>query len=90
LLAGESTELVHAAILRIPPQYRLILVLHDMEDLDTSEVAGVTGLKEGTVRVRLHRARLLLRRELSPASKYPPAEPGALGCEPLEAAMRGR
>jgi RNA polymerase sigma-70 factor (ECF subfamily) len=68
VLSGESAELVRAAILRIPPRYRLILVLHDMEELDTSEVAGVTGLKEGTVRVRLHRARLLLRRELSSAN----------------------
>jgi len=60
---------VHQAVLRIPPQYRLILVLHDMEDLDTAEVAQITGLREGTVRVRLHRARLFVRRELtSPTS----------------------
>jgi RNA polymerase sigma-70 factor, ECF subfamily len=55
----------HQAVLRIPPRYRLILVLHDMEELDTSEIAKVTSLKEGTVRVRLHRARLLVRRELA-------------------------
>jgi len=56
---------IHQAVLRIPPQYRLILVLHDMEDLDTAEVAQITGLREGTVRVRLHRARLFVRRELA-------------------------
>jgi RNA polymerase sigma-70 factor (ECF subfamily) len=55
-------------VLRIPPQYRLILVLHDMEDLDTREVAQITGLREGTVRVRLHRARLFVRRELAAPS----------------------
>jgi len=55
-------------VLRIPPQYRLILVLHDMEDLDTDEVAQITGLREGTVRVRLHRARLFVRRELAKPS----------------------
>jgi RNA polymerase sigma-70 factor (ECF subfamily) len=65
VLSGENAERVHNAILRIPPQYRLILVLHDMEDLDTPEVAKIMGLREGTVRVRLHRARLFLRRELS-------------------------
>lgn len=65
VLATENAERVRDAILRIPPQYRLILVLHDMEDLDTSEVARITGLREGTVRVRLHRARLFVRRELS-------------------------
>lgn len=65
LLSAEDSARVHEAVLRIPPPYRLILVLHDMEDLDTAEVARVTGLQSGTVRVRLHRARLLVRRELS-------------------------
>jgi RNA polymerase sigma-70 factor (ECF subfamily) len=63
-----DAEQVREAILRIPPQYRLILVLHDMEELDTAEVAKVTGVREGSVRVRLHRARLFLRRELASAS----------------------
>ena len=63
-----EAERVHQAVLRIPPQYRLILVLHDMEDLDTAEVAQITGLREGTVRVRLHRARLFVRQELAKPS----------------------
>jgi RNA polymerase sigma-70 factor (ECF subfamily) len=61
----QDHELLQKAVLNIPPKYRLILVLHDMEELDTVEIAKVTLLKEGTVRVRLHRARLLLRRELA-------------------------
>jgi len=68
VLRKHDARLVHEAVLRIPPQYRLILVLHDMEDLDTAEVAQVTGLREGTVRVRLHRARLFVRRELAKPS----------------------
>jgi RNA polymerase sigma-70 factor (ECF subfamily) len=43
--------------------------------LETAEVANITGLREGTVRVRLHRARLALRQELSqqerPAHRRP-------------------
>lgn len=65
LLRKENAEGVRVALEKIPIQYRLILVLHDMEGLDTSEVARITGLREGTVRVRLHRARLALRRELA-------------------------
>ncbi|HEX8927108.1 MAG TPA: sigma-70 family RNA polymerase sigma factor [Terriglobales bacterium] len=61
----QEAEQVRQAVLRIPPKYRLILVLHDMEELDTAEVAAIMGLTEGTVRVRLHRARLFVRRELS-------------------------
>ena len=71
-LTRQEAERVHQAVLRIPPQYRLILVLHDMEDLDTAEVAQITGLREGTVRVRLHRARLFVRRELARPSATKP------------------
>jgi len=68
-ISKQQAQRIHRAVLRIPPQYRLILVLHDMEDLDTDEVARITGLREGTVRVRLHRARLFVRREMaSPSS----------------------
>lgn len=64
-ISQESIEHLREAVLRIPGKYRLILVLHDMEDLNSKEVAKVTGLSEGTVRVRLHRARLFVRRELA-------------------------
>ena len=49
---------------RLPPQYRIVLVLRDMEGLSDEEVAEITGLRSGTVRVRLHRARLFVRKEL--------------------------
>ncbi|HVA71664.1 MAG TPA: sigma-70 family RNA polymerase sigma factor [Candidatus Limnocylindrales bacterium] len=67
LLRKEQTEQLHKAILKLPPDFRLILVLHDMEELSTKEVASVTGLREGTVRVRLHRARVFLRNVLAGA-----------------------
>ena len=65
LLRSENSEGVRQAILRIPADYRQVLVLHDMEELSTEEVARITGLREGTVRVRLHRARAFLRNELA-------------------------
>ena len=64
LVREENAERVRRAILKVPPPYRLVLVLHDMEGLDSGQVARVTGLRPGTVRVRLHRARLFVRREL--------------------------
>ncbi len=69
LLAGESSETVQSAVLRLPPEYRLILVLHDMEGLSTDEIARVMSLREGTVRVRLHRARVFVRNELTPGGE---------------------
>ncbi len=67
-LTSETAERLRLAVLAVPPQYRMVLVLHDMEDLSTAEVAQVMGLRPGTVRVRLHRARLLVRQELARAS----------------------
>ncbi len=69
-VAHQEAERLQAAVLRIPAKYRLILVLHDMEELSGMEIARIMGLREGTVRVRLHRARLFVRRELaSPDTK---------------------
>lgn len=61
----QDSDRLHQAILRIPSKYRLVLVLHDMEELDSAEVAKIMSLTEGTVRVRLHRARLFVRQELA-------------------------
>ena len=69
LLRDESSRRVREAVLKVPPLYRMVLVLHDMEGLSTSDVAHVTGLSEGTVRVRLHRGRLMLRQQLSRMAK---------------------
>jgi len=60
----EEAGRLRDAIQRLPPQYRIVLVLRDMEGLTDEEVAEITGLRSGTVRVRLHRARLFVRKEL--------------------------
>lgn len=65
VLRGEQRDILRQAVLRIPPQLRMVLVLHDMEELATEEVAQVLNLQPGTVRVRLHRARLSVRKEIS-------------------------
>lgn len=65
ILSAERNRLLHEAILSIPPEYRIVLVLHDIEDLDTEVVAKVLNILPGTVRVRLHRARLYVRKALS-------------------------
>jgi RNA polymerase sigma-70 factor, ECF subfamily len=65
VLLSERRDLLHRAILHIPSQLRIVLVLHDMEELPTQQVAQILNLREGSVRVRLHRARLALRKEMS-------------------------
>ena len=63
-IRSEEAARLREAIQRLPSQYRVVLVLRDMEGLTDEEVAEITGLRSGTVRVRLHRARLFVRKEL--------------------------
>ena len=63
-IRSEQASRLRGAIQQLPPQYRIVLVLRDMEGLTDDEVAEITGLRPGTVRVRLHRARLFVRKEL--------------------------
>jgi len=74
LLAAEQYHLLHQAILRVPPPLRIVLVLHDMEELATEQVAQVLSLQQGTVRIRLHRARLSVRKEMNQLLREVPEE----------------
>lgn len=53
------------ALAKLPPAYRIIMLLREMENLPTKEVAAITGYSEANVKQRLRRARLMLRRELT-------------------------
>jgi RNA polymerase sigma-70 factor (ECF subfamily) len=64
-IRSQKAQWLREAIQKVPPEYRIILVLHDMEGLADDDVAEITGLRPGTVRVRLHRARLFVRKEIS-------------------------
>ncbi len=65
LMRRENAKRLREAVQKLPPDYRLILVLHDMEELSDADIAEITGLRLGTIRVRLHRARLFVRKELA-------------------------
>jgi RNA polymerase sigma-70 factor, ECF subfamily len=52
------------AILSIPEQYRLVLMMRDVEQLSTTETAAALDLTEENVKVRLHRARAMVRKNL--------------------------
>lgn len=58
---AERQRIVREAIDRLPPDYRLVIILRDLEQLSTSEAAQVLDISEGALRVRLHRARQALR-----------------------------
>lgn len=57
-------ERLRRALQALPPSYRAIVVMREMDGLSTREVATITGLSEANVKTRLHRARVMLRRRL--------------------------
>jgi len=52
------------ALQKLPPEFRVIVFLREIEGLSTREVAEVVGISEANVKTRLHRARLYLRQQL--------------------------
>jgi RNA polymerase sigma-70 factor (ECF subfamily) len=65
----ELGELLRKAIADLPEIYRNVILLRDIEEMDGRETAGVLHISEGAVKVRLHRARALLQRNLAPKLK---------------------
>lgn len=61
----ESERALHTAILQLPHAFRVPLVMKEMLELPIAEVAQALNLKEETVKTRVHRARLLLRKALT-------------------------
>ena len=74
LLQAELGELLQAALLTLPEDQRLAIVLCDLYEFDYQTIAGMTSLELGTVKSRINRGRrrlrdyLLAHRELLPAT----------------------
>jgi len=62
----EAVALLHAAVERLPPLQRTLLTLYHLEEMPIAEIAGITGLAEGTIKSHLFRSRKLLRGLLEP------------------------
>jgi RNA polymerase sigma-70 factor (ECF subfamily) len=93
LLQAEQHHLLHQSILRIPAPLRIVLVLHDMEELTTEQIAQILDLQQGTVRIRLHRARLSVRKEMNQLLIGTPegsAHAGSLAKRPKGARSRSK
>jgi RNA polymerase sigma-70 factor (ECF subfamily) len=67
-------ECLCRAVHDLPPIYRDVVQLRDIDELDAQETATVLGITPGAVKVRLHRARIMLQKQLTPQLKaYAPA-----------------
>ena len=64
LLSAELSSTLKSAILSLPENYRLVVVLRDIEGFSTEETSRILNLTPTNVKVRLHRARLFLKDKL--------------------------
>jgi RNA polymerase sigma-70 factor, ECF subfamily len=64
LASAQMEKLMQEAIASLDEDQREVVVLRDIEDLSIEEICEITGLPDGTVKSRLHRARLVLRKKL--------------------------
>jgi RNA polymerase sigma-70 factor (ECF subfamily) len=58
---GQIRQVLERAIDDLPPAFRTVLIMRDVEEATVEETANVLGIRPETVRTRLHRARRLLR-----------------------------
>lgn len=81
-IQSEMSACVQRFIQRLPPTYRAVLVLHDLQGLKNPEIADVLGCSLDTVKIRLHRARNKLRAALNAGCDFAYDERNVFICEP--------
>jgi RNA polymerase sigma-70 factor (ECF subfamily) len=90
-LRREAQERVDQALANLPIHLRLPLLLKDITELSLSQIADILGLKEATVKTRVHRGRLALRKELAdslPQREAPPPDHSQKVCLDLLSAKQ--
>jgi RNA polymerase sigma-70 factor (ECF subfamily) len=65
LLSQEGRGVVRLAVEALPAHYRIVLLLRDVEELPSQQVAEIVGDSVASVKSRLHRARMALREQLT-------------------------
>jgi RNA polymerase sigma-70 factor (ECF subfamily) len=76
----ELREALRAAVAELPDIYRHVFILRDLEELNIEETSQAMGISVGVVKVRLHRARIMLQKRLVPYLKTAaPARRGFFG-----------
>ena len=85
LVGKEMSECIRGRIDILPESYRRVLVLSELVGMTNAEIASALGVSEGAVKIRLHRARSLLREDLGTHCTLYHDERDELACEPKPA-----
>lgn len=82
LVRREMNDCIGGYIARLPASYRSVIVLSEHEGLTNQEIADTLGVSLDTVKIRLHRARARLRKDLGNGCNLYRDERNELACEP--------
>ena len=91
--SGELSRLLEEAIEKLPENYRTVVMMRDVEEMSTSETAECLSITEDNVKIRLHRAHGVLRKELHAKAKISTTEAfpfHALRCDRVVSAVFAR
>jgi len=84
LIHGEMTACIRSCLAKLPEPYRTVLALSESEGFRAREIAEIMGITLETVKIRLHRSRALLRKEIEKNCRVYRDERNELACEPTE------
>ncbi len=85
---SEMGNCVRGFVDSLPPEYRSVIVLHDLQGLKNSEIAQILDCSLGTVKIRIHRARQRLRALLAQHCDFEYSEENVLRCDRKQPSKR--
>jgi RNA polymerase sigma-70 factor (ECF subfamily) len=81
VIRTEMSECVREYVDRLPPDYRTVLLLSEIEGFKNKEIADILQISLENVKIRLHRARAALKKELVDGCDFYQNEEGTLACD---------
>lgn len=88
LIRKDMNECIRGLVNELPENYRTVLTLSDLEGFSNAEISDVLGLSLDTVKIRLHRARLALKKSLDRACTFYRDERNELSCDRKPAVLK--
>lgn len=82
VIQKETTECIHGIIEKLPENYRLIVILSELEGFKNQEIADILGVTISVVKARLHRGRAKLKQELMKNCDFSWDERNEFTCDP--------
>ncbi len=77
----EMNQCIRRFVEKLPDNYRSVLVLSELEEMENKEIAEILGITLGTVKIRLHRAKEALKKELQAHCEFSRNEQNEFACD---------